>query len=76
MKGVLEYTERHLSPLRDHTLAQPYNGSTALDRAGDSETWFLFITRFGGLMHEDEGRKPGMMLSGCYPTPDFVLCFI
>lgn len=49
VKGVLEYTEKHLSPLGDHTLARPYNGSTALDRAGDSETWFLFITRFWGL---------------------------
>lgn len=69
--GYLECAERWLLEITielRHTMAV-----AALDKAGDSETWSLFselgITRFGGIMHGNKVREPGMMLRACSPSP-------
>lgn len=40
-----------------------------LDKARDSETWFLFsklnMARFGDTMHENKVRRPGLTLAAC-----------
>lgn len=67
VEGCLEYGERQLLEITIELC--PHNGDMALDKARDSETWFLFskldMTRFGDTVHESKVRRSGMMLAEC-----------